>query len=105
MVQNGRFFLGKNNLHRPKLVVGFSAETSNLTQNSILKMKKKNCDIIVANDVSKNDSGFNSDFNRVLIIDNIGNIQSLKRNKKSFIANKIAEIVVKKLLVNESDLN
>ena len=68
-------------------------------------MKKKNCDIIVANDVSKNDSGFNSDFNRVLIIDNIGNIQSLKRNKKSFIANKIAEIVVKKLLVNESDLN
>ena len=68
-------------------------------------MKKKNCDIIVANDVSKKDSGFNSDFNRVLVIDNKGNIQSLKRNKKSFIANKIAEIVVKKLLVNESNLN
>jgi len=98
-------FLGKNNFHRPKLVVGFSAETINLTRNSILKMREKNCDIIVANDVSKKDSGFNSDFNRVLIIDNKGNIQSLKRSKKSFIANKIAEIVVKKLLVNESNLN
>ena len=42
---------------------------------------------------------------KVLVIDNKGNIQSLKRNKKSFIANKIAEIVVKKLLVNESNLN
>ena len=73
-------FLGKNNFHRPKLVVGFSAETINLTKNSILKMREKNCDIIVANDVSKKDSGFNSDFNRVLIIDNKGNIQSLKRN-------------------------
>ena len=34
-------FLGKNNFHRPKLVVGFSAETINLTRNSILKMKEK----------------------------------------------------------------
>jgi len=98
-------FLGKNNFHRPKLVVGFSAETINLTRNSILKMREKNCDIIVANDVSKKDSGFNSDFNRVLIIDKKENIQSLKRSKKSFIANKIAEIVVKKLLANESNLN
>ena len=98
-------FLGKNNFHRPKLVVGFSAETINLTRNSILKMREKNCDIIVANDVSKKDTGFNSDFNRVLIIDKKENIQSLKRSKKSFIANKIAEIVVKKLLVNESNLN
>ena len=34
-------YLGKNNKHRPKLVVGFSAESENLTKNSILKMKKK----------------------------------------------------------------
>ena len=34
-------YLGKNNRHRPKLVVGFAAETENLNRNSILKMKKK----------------------------------------------------------------
>ena len=46
-------YLGKNNKFRPKLVVGFSAETENLNKNSILKLKRKNCDLIVANDVSK----------------------------------------------------
>ena len=60
-------------------------------------------DRLVKNFINK--SSFNSDFNKVLIIDNKGNIQSLKRSKKSYIANKIAEIVVKKLLVNESNLN
>ena len=46
-------YLGKNNRHRPKMVIGFSAETENLNKNSIIKMKKKNCDLIIANDVSK----------------------------------------------------
>ena len=44
-------YLGKNNKCRPKLVVGFSAETENIDKNSIFKMQKKNIDIIVANDV------------------------------------------------------
>ena len=68
-------YLSKNNKHRPKLVVGFSAETENLSENSVLKMRKKNCDLIIANDVSKKNSGFNSDYNKVLIIDNSGNIK------------------------------
>tara|TARA_B100000963_G_scaffold201884_1_gene175771 strand:- start:2536 stop:3765 length:1230 start_codon:yes stop_codon:yes gene_type:complete len=98
-------YLSKNNKHRPKLVVGFSAETENLSENSILKMRKKNCDLIIANDVSKKDSGFNSDYNKVLIIDNSGNIKSIKKNKKSFIANKIAEVILDKLLVNDRYFN
>ncbi len=98
-------YLGKNNKHRPKLVVGFSAETENLNKNSILKMRRKNCDLIIANDVSKKDSGFNSDFNKVSIIDNHGKIKLIKRNKKSFIANKIAEIILDKLLFNDRNFN
>ena len=50
-------------------------------------------------------SGFNSDYNKVLIIDNSGNIKSIKKNKKSFIANKIAEVILDKLLVNDRYFN
>ena len=44
---------------RPKLVIGFAAETNNLDKNAIEKLKNKNCDWIIANDVSKKESGFN----------------------------------------------
>ncbi len=98
-------YLGKNNKHRPKLVVGFSAETEQLNNNSLIKMRKKNCDLIIANDVSKDDIGFNSNYNQVSIFDNNGKIKSLKKNTKSFIANKIAEIILDKLLVDDRNFN
>ena len=98
-------YLGKNNKNRPRIVVGFSAETENLNRNATVKLREKNCDLIIANDVSKKDSGFNSDYNRVSIIDGNGNIKVLKRNKKSFIANKIAEVVLDKLLIDDRNFN
>lgn len=98
-------YLGKNNEHRPKLVVGFSAETENINKNSIMKMKKKNCDLIIANDISKKGRGFNSDYNEVSIIDNNGNIKIIKKNKKSYIASKIAEVILDKLLVDDRNFN
>ena len=61
-------------------------------------MKDKNCDLIFANDVSKKGIGFNSDYNKVSVIDNKGKIQTIPRNKKSLIANKIAQILVDKLI-------
>ena len=76
-------YLAKNNKHRPSLVVGFSAETENLTKNAISKLKEKNCDLIVANDVSKKNVGFNSDYNKVTIIDSNGKIKSFKKIKKA----------------------
>ena len=91
-------FLSKNNKNRPKIVAGFSAETKNVIKNSSLKMKNKNCDLIFANDVSRKDIGFNSDFNKVSVIDQKGNIKIIPKNKKSFIANKIAHILLDKLL-------
>ena len=45
-------------------------------------MKNKNCDMIIANDVSKKDTGFNSDYNKVSIIYSNGKIKELIKNKK-----------------------
>ena len=98
-------YISTNNKHRPRFVAGFSAETENLNKNSINKMKKKHCDLIFANDVSKKDIGFNSDFNKVSVIDKKGNIKIIPKNKKSFIANKIAEILLEKLLIDDRNIN
>ena len=98
-------YLSKNNKSRPKVVVGFSAETENVIQNSKLKIKEKYCDLIIANDVSKKDTGFNSDYNRVSIIDKKGKVKSISKNKKSFIANIIAKIILDKLLINDKNIN
>jgi len=98
-------YLSKNNKARPKIVVGFSAETENVIQNSKIKIKEKYCDLIIANDVSKKDSGFNSEYNKVSIIDNKGRIKSIPKNKKSYIANTIAKIILDKLLMNDKNIN
>ena len=98
-------FLGKNNRVRPKIVVGFSAETEDVIKNSINKMKKKYCDIMIANDVSKKDSGFNVDYNKVSIIYKKGNIQNIPKNKKSFIAAKVAKKIINKFLIDDKNIN
>ena len=98
-------YLGKNNKYRPKLVIGFSAESQNINKNSIIKMRKKNCDLMIGNDISKKDKGFNSDYNQVSIIDDNANVRTIKKNKKSFIANKIAEVILDKLLADDRNFN
>jgi len=98
-------YICKHNKYRPRLVAGFSAETENLTENSINKMKRKHCDIIFANNVSQKNIGFNSDYNKVSVIDKKGNVKIIPKNKKSFIANKIAEILLDKLLIDDRNIN
>ena len=98
-------YISKNNKYRPRLVAGFSAETENLTKNSIDKIKKKHCDFIFANDVSQKDIGFNSDYNKISVIDKKGSVKIIPKNKKSFIANKIAELLVDQLLVDDRNIN
>ena len=98
-------FLGKNNKHRPKIVIGFSAETDNLIQNSIKKLREKNSDFIIANDISQKGVGFNADYNEVSIIDQKGNVEKIKKSKKSFIATVIAEKIIKRLLVDDKNFN
>ena len=98
-------FLGKNNRFKPKLLIGFSAETENLIKNSKIKMQEKFCDMIVANDVSKKDRGFHSDFNEVLIIDKNGKVEKVKKNSKKFVASIVAKKIVDTFLSNEKNLN
>jgi len=98
-------YLGKNNKLRPKIVIGFSAETENLIDNSIEKLKEKHCDLIIANDVSKENIGFNVDYNEITIINKNSSIETIPKNKKSFIASIIAKKIVDKFLVNEKNFN
>ena len=98
-------FLGKNNRYKPKLLVGFSAETENIINNSIEKMENKLCDIIVANDVSKKAVGFNSDLNEVIIIDKKGNAEKVKKNSKKFIASIVARKIMNSFLDIKKNLN
>ena len=98
-------YLGKNNKLRPKILVGFSAETENLIKNSIKKLNHKYCDIIIANDVSKKETGFNVDYNKVSIIEKNGKIENLPKNKKSYIALKIVKKIVDKFLINDKNTN
>ena len=97
--------MGKSNRHKPKLLVGFSAETDNLVKNSIKKMQDKFCDIMIANDVSKKEVGFNNDLNEVIIIDKNGKTEKIKKNSKKFIASVIAKKIVETFLSNEKNLN
>jgi phosphopantothenoylcysteine decarboxylase/phosphopantothenate--cysteine ligase len=98
-------YLGKNNKLRPKILVGFSAETENLIENSKNKLNNKYCDMIIANDVSKKDSGFNVDYNKISIIEKNGKIENLPKNKKSYIASKIAKKIIDELLINDKNTN
>jgi len=98
-------YLGKNNKLRPKLVVGFSAETENLIKNSNNKLNQKYCDMIIANDVSKKETGFNSNYNKISIIESDGKIENLPKNTKSYIAAKIAKKIIDKLLINDKNTN
>ena len=97
-------FISKNNKNRPRIVAGFSAETQNVNKNSFIKLKDKHCDLIFANDVSKKGIGFNSEYNKVSVIDKKGKIKTIPKNKKSFIANKIAQILLDKL-VDDRNIN
>ena len=98
-------YLGKSNKLRPKMLVGFSAETEKLIENSIKKLNYKYCDIIIANDVSKKETGFNVDYNKVSIIEKNGKIENLPKNKKSYIALKIVKKIIDKFLINDKNTN
>jgi phosphopantothenoylcysteine decarboxylase/phosphopantothenate--cysteine ligase len=98
-------YLGKNNKLKPKILVGFSAETENLIENSTNKLNNKYCDMIIANDVSKRETGFNVDYNKISIIEKNGKIENLPKNKKSYIASKIAKKIIDKLLIDDKNTN
>ena len=89
--------ISKHNSLRPKIVIGFAAETNNLTKNSKIKLAEKNCDWIIANDVSNPSIGFESDFNEVSIFYKNMSNEKLTKMKKSLLADKIVKRVISQL--------
>jgi len=92
-------YVSNHNSLRPKLVIGFAAETNNIEENSKKKLMKKNCDWIIANDISNKSIGFDSDFNEVTILykNKKINDEKLYMKKKSEIADEIIDRVVSQL--------
>tara|TARA_S200000501_G_C20814572_1_gene739949 strand:- start:493 stop:1692 length:1200 start_codon:yes stop_codon:yes gene_type:complete len=86
-------YVSNHNSMRPKLVVGFAAETNNLENNAVEKLKSKNCDMMIANDVSNKSIGFDSDFNEVTIFYKNNKKEKLSIKKKSLISDEIVERV------------
>jgi phosphopantothenoylcysteine decarboxylase/phosphopantothenate--cysteine ligase len=74
------------------LVVGFAAETNDIEENAQKKLHAKNCDIIVANDVSRADSGMESDANEVTIFFRNGERAKISRASKKIIARELVKI-------------
>ena len=91
-------FVSKHNSLRPKLVIGFSAETENLEENSKIKLIEKNCDWIIANDVSDKTIGFNSDFNKISIFYKNKKEEILPKMKKSLLAEEIIKRIGQELI-------
>ena len=85
----------KSNGVGPRFTIGFAAETENLLENASLKMKKKELDLIVANDVSRKDSGFGSDKNQVTLIWKDGRKKELPLMEKSAVSDVIIQEAAK----------
>jgi phosphopantothenoylcysteine decarboxylase/phosphopantothenate--cysteine ligase len=77
---------------REFLLVGFAAETNDIEENARQKLRAKNCDIIVANDVSSADSGMESDANEVTIFFRNGEKEKISRASKRIIARALVKI-------------
>ncbi len=85
--------LGRN--FPEKVIVGFSAESENIIENSLKKLRNKNVDLIVANDISRNDTGFESDTNAVFLLGKDGDVLELPLMSKEEVAHRILDKVIK----------
>ncbi len=70
-------------------IIGFCAESENLINNAKEKIQKKGCDYLVANDISRKDIGFSSDYNEVTVLKKNGQMKKLERASKKDIAKQI----------------
>jgi len=90
-------YVSNHNSMRPELVIGFAAETKNIENNAEKKLNNKNCDWIIANDVSNKKIGFDSDFNEVTIYCNDKKKEKLSYKKKSEISDEIVDRIINQL--------
>ena len=92
-------YISNHNSMRPEIVIGFAAETNEVLKNAEEKLNKKNCDWIIANDVSKKNIGFNSDYNEVTIHYKNKSLKSevLPYKRKSEISEEIVDRIIDQL--------
>ena len=90
-------YISNKKKDRPKLVIGFAAETNNLINNAKDKLKSKKCDWIIANNVLEDSDIFGGDNNNVKLITN-DNIESWDKCSKTKVAKKLASKVIKEIL-------
>ncbi|HEX4668296.1 MAG TPA: phosphopantothenoylcysteine decarboxylase, partial [Chthoniobacterales bacterium] len=81
--------------NRNCFVVGFAAETQELAANARRKLAEKNCDLLVANDVSRADLGMDADENEVVIFAKAGKPKKISRRKKTQLARNLLKIILK----------
>jgi phosphopantothenoylcysteine decarboxylase/phosphopantothenate--cysteine ligase len=77
-----------------RILVGFAAETEDLVENARKKLQRKNLDLMVANDVSQPDAGFDADTNAVKILDAQGKVEELPVQSKRSVADRVLDRVV-----------
>jgi phosphopantothenoylcysteine decarboxylase/phosphopantothenate--cysteine ligase len=80
---------------RKQTVVAFAAETEELEARSRQKMESKGADLIVVNDVSRSDIGFDSSENEILLITREGGTESVSRRSKRDVADRIWDAVLR----------
>ena len=92
-------YISNHNSMRPNLVIGFAAETNDIESNAKEKLNNKNCDWIIANDVSNKKIGFDSNFNEVIIHYKDKDIkkEKLSYKKKSEISDEIVDRIIDQL--------
>ena len=91
-------FIASQNINRPRLVVGFAAETKNIIENAQKKIQNKHCDWIVANNVADKSIGFNSDYNEVFLISKNKEVEKFNKTTKSEIAKKLSNKILHALI-------
>ena len=84
--------ISTRNSQRPKLVIGFAAETNDLIDNAKSKLNSKGCDWILANDIS-NGKVIGKDNNKVSLVSNLG-VESWPDMSKHNVAKKLSEKIV-----------
>jgi len=102
LVKTPDILAGLGALEKRPLLVGFAAETGNLDEFAAKKLKEKNADLIVANDVSQPDAGFNVDTNRARLFFRNGRVLDCPLMSKDALAGSILDAVAAELAVRQA---
>ncbi|MGB7977040.1 MAG: bifunctional phosphopantothenoylcysteine decarboxylase/phosphopantothenate--cysteine ligase CoaBC [Roseiarcus sp.] len=92
--------VAKKTIMRPAVVIGFAAETENITANAMAKLQRKSCDLIIANSVAEGSSTFGGETNQVQVIDARG-VESWPPMTKAEVANGIVRRLAVELTMRQ----